>query len=279
MVLLSIHPIVSIRPTCKTIRGTTGHSLPSLGSCSIPVCMCKSFPANCEFLILDSSPSKLNLKVFRRLRLKISLLTMRLTFASIFLTVPNLLTEWIELLSNRKLSGDLIFLKRHTIVFGPRESVLLQARTKNPLGKRTDYVWWILKLGHVYCNSAEDGRQNYMELWRLSTGFKQEVTMCHRRDKRHSLSIRPFKSIFKDWSKGCLFYAFQSVDSHKYPRSNSFYSTALQLYHCRPWWHWVSWRWRSRPCVLEELRDSRLWRLFERFIQFNVPLKQQKFAF
>lgn len=66
-----------IRPTSKTIRGISGHSLPSLGYYLIPICMSDFFQVDCEFLTSDLSQPILGLNVLLKLNVKVSSLTVQ----------------------------------------------------------------------------------------------------------------------------------------------------------------------------------------------------------
>ncbi|GAA57509.1 hypothetical protein CLF_112823 [Clonorchis sinensis] len=68
-------PNVVIVPTDVNITGTTGNSVPLVGSCTIPVKLSQGTPVDCNFLVSTSEPSIIGLQFLRSLRASITLMT------------------------------------------------------------------------------------------------------------------------------------------------------------------------------------------------------------
>lgn len=123
--LNNFYPDAVITPTEVNIRGITGHSLPLIGSCMIPLTIPEGSTIECHFLVSSSGPSIIGLKVLRSLRTRISLLTsvnecdlkqlvLKCSQATGGMRIPKVQLE---------ATGDPIFLKRRIIPFGLREPV------------------------------------------------------------------------------------------------------------------------------------------------------------
>ncbi|GAA47440.1 hypothetical protein CLF_100365 [Clonorchis sinensis] len=117
--------IRKILPTDIDIRGITGHSVPLVCSCTIPVRLPQGALVDCNFLVSTSDPSIIGLKVLRSLRTSITLLTsvnvnelkqliLKCSKATGSMQIPKVKLE---------ATGDPIFLKRRIIPFGLREPV------------------------------------------------------------------------------------------------------------------------------------------------------------
>ncbi|GAA50669.1 retrovirus-related Pol polyprotein from transposon 17.6 [Clonorchis sinensis] len=123
--LTVFYPSAVIVPTDVNIRGITGHSVPLVGSCTIPVRLPQGTSIDCNFLVSTSGPSIIGLKVLRSLRTSITLLTfvnvnelkqliLKCSKATGGMQIPKVRLE---------ATGDAIFLKRRIIPFGLREPV------------------------------------------------------------------------------------------------------------------------------------------------------------
>ncbi|GAA51703.1 clasp1 cytoplasmic linker associated protein 1, partial [Clonorchis sinensis] len=123
--LTVFYPSAVIVPTDVNIRGITGHSVPLVGSCTIPVRLPQGTSIDCNFLVSTSGPSIIGLKVLRSLRTSITLLTsvdvneikqliLKCSKATGGMQIPKVRLE---------VTGDPIFLKRRIIPFGLREPV------------------------------------------------------------------------------------------------------------------------------------------------------------
>ncbi|GAA47571.1 hypothetical protein CLF_100528 [Clonorchis sinensis] len=121
----AFYPSVVTVPTDGNIRGITGHSVPLVGSCTIPVRLPQGTSVDCNFLVSTSGPSIVGLKVLRPLRTSITLPTSvngnefkqlipKCSKATGGMQIPKVKLE---------ATGYSIFLKRRIISFGLREPV------------------------------------------------------------------------------------------------------------------------------------------------------------
>ncbi|GAA54771.1 hypothetical protein CLF_105391 [Clonorchis sinensis] len=133
--LTVFYPSAVIVPTDVNIRGITGHSVPLVGSCTIPVRLPQGTSIDCNFLVSTSGPSIIGLKVLRSLRTSITLLTsvdvnqpkqliLKCSKATGGMQIPKVKLE---------ATGNPIFLKRRITPFGLREPV---CQALNAIGEK-----------------------------------------------------------------------------------------------------------------------------------------------
>ncbi|MBM6549294.1 reverse transcriptase domain-containing protein [Streptococcus dysgalactiae] len=125
-VLDRFYPDLKLSPSSVTIHGITGHVLPVLGCCTLPLLTERSTPIYCKFIVTDSGPSILGLKALKALGVSLTLLS-RSTVED---KIRNLIHECSMSTGGLRIppihleiSGDPIFMKRRLIPYGLREPV------------------------------------------------------------------------------------------------------------------------------------------------------------
>ena len=125
-ILDSLYPSVDVIPTKITIRGITGHSLPVIGCCKLPVLDVNSQSVFCNFIVTASGPSVLGLKVLHSLKFSLTFLSdigmqdrIRKLIHECSIASGGMRITPIHL----EISGEPIFLKRRLIPYGLREPV------------------------------------------------------------------------------------------------------------------------------------------------------------
>jgi hypothetical protein len=124
------YPKYHLRPSNTIIRGVTGHELPLLGYCFIPIYRDNTGTVICKFLVTSSGLPILGLTNLRLLKIKFSLAADSASRHDMEKRILNLLDECSRCSGGMKIpevnlevSGDPVFCKRRILPYGLRESV------------------------------------------------------------------------------------------------------------------------------------------------------------
>lgn len=122
--LAKFYPSFQLIDTSLTIRGITGHSLPLLGTCCIPILNDKRQTISSRFLVASTGPSILGLRELKKLNVHFSFLntdsvsTIRSLLSQCSKTTGGMRIPPIHL----EICGDPVFMKRRILPYGLRES-------------------------------------------------------------------------------------------------------------------------------------------------------------
>ena len=117
-------PCFKLRPTDTVVKGITGHTLPIMGKCEIPLTDSNGNSFTCDFLVIRSGPSILGLKSIKDLGITISLLS------HTTVSIRDLILRCSKAVGGMKIppvklevDGEPVFVKRRVLSYGLREPV------------------------------------------------------------------------------------------------------------------------------------------------------------
>ncbi|CAH8568515.1 unnamed protein product [Dicrocoelium dendriticum] len=121
-----LYPDAQLDSTLITIKGITGHTIPVIGCCTLPVLDKHLKPVECKFVVIRQGPSILGLKVMQALKISVNFLSHTDTDTQIrdllhdcSVTSGGMRIPPVKL----EVAGDPVFCKRRVLPFGLREPV------------------------------------------------------------------------------------------------------------------------------------------------------------
>ncbi|CAH8639600.1 unnamed protein product [Dicrocoelium dendriticum] len=121
-----LYPDAQLDSTLITIKGITGHNIPVIGCCTLPVLDKQLKSVECKFVVIRQGPSILGLKVMQALKISVNFLSHTDTETQILdlvhdcsVTSGGMRIPPVKL----EVAGDPVFCKRRVLPFGLREPV------------------------------------------------------------------------------------------------------------------------------------------------------------